>query len=977
LTFRQLISSLVFLCVLSICALSAVTENPDIVFFSINEGLPSKLIYDQIQDRKGYMWFATDNGVSRFDGKRFWNYKISDGLTDLDILRVYEDSKGRIWFIALNGSASYWYENKIYNESDVDFLAQLKLKSGIQSIAEDKDGNIWFGGIADSYAVLENNEKLTVFKAKLPSVLFSKDEFGNLILSNKGNLSVKTSNGFVAFETIDVLGNTLYSEMNMKANMPMFIGHEGFTSLDATRKKKVIIPAKVLPLELFGRVFSIDRNGCIYVQGTDGGVFFIKYDHGGFAPVQHLFPEYRINRVFTDDEGNTWMGTVNNGVMMIAGSSTNIELTRFEETDLKRDISALCKGVNSDVFVRNHTGAVGVIQDNQFKLIYQSPPPIFTTTSALVFGNKVLYWSCQEGVLTYSHDSYGKVETFLPEFNNRIDNSRYRTLLIDNNGDLYASHFGILKVDKKTGYLMPYLLELIPRERLVHPFFDSNNHLWYEFGDELIQVQNDSQLVSYKDLRLYFRGKITGIDELSDHSMLIATYGNGLHILSNGKRTHSFNVEKGLRSDLCRHIYVQNDTILVSGDKGLSILKYDQQALHMIGSITKDDGLSTNEIKCAIISQGKYFVGTELGLYTMPITFSQRKSTPPRLYLNSLLDLANNGLNELGFELMESDANVFMDFSAVTFSNAEAVSYRYRLRSKDNWSASNSSEYRFTSLGAGSYEFEIQARKANSDWSPSIIIPFKINLPWYKQLWVISSIVTLLGILIVWLVLRFYRKRNEDTRKELLRMDSISRERLRIAADVHDDLGADLSNLLLESRMEAINPNISESERWHLQRTEVAAQSALEKVDEIIWSLDPREDNLEDFQAHLNKYFDRFVLLSSIEGHFLFATSEDHVLLSSGRRRQIFLCVKEILHNIQKHAKASEVSFIVRFDRSGLIIKISDNGVGFPAELISLNNDGNGLNNIAARMSALGGFYAISNLKKGSEQKLTLPSSAL
>lgn len=110
--------------------------------YGSKDGLPSNSCYFILQDKKGYIWVASDAGVSRFDGKVFENFSIDDGLPDNQIIRLNEDRSGRIWFFSLNGQLSYFKNGVIYNESNDKLLQLLKFNGVVTSFFEDSKGHL-------------------------------------------------------------------------------------------------------------------------------------------------------------------------------------------------------------------------------------------------------------------------------------------------------------------------------------------------------------------------------------------------------------------------------------------------------------------------------------------------------------------------------------------------------------------------------------------------------------------------------------------------------------------------------------------------------------------------------------------------------------------------------------------------------------------------------------------------------------------
>src|SRR5580765_990327 len=94
--------------------------------FTSSDGLPSNTINDVLQDDEDFIWFATDHGVSRFDGHQFTNYTSEDGLGDDEVIRLGKDQEGRVWFLGFSGRASYYLHGKFYNEKNSSVAAQTK-----------------------------------------------------------------------------------------------------------------------------------------------------------------------------------------------------------------------------------------------------------------------------------------------------------------------------------------------------------------------------------------------------------------------------------------------------------------------------------------------------------------------------------------------------------------------------------------------------------------------------------------------------------------------------------------------------------------------------------------------------------------------------------------------------------------------------------------------------------------------------------
>src|SRR5215813_3708700 len=100
------------------CVAKAFSQEYSYTIYDTKDGLAGTVVYDAVQDNEGFMWFATENGLSRFDGKSFRNFTIKDGLPDNEILKLFLDSKDRLWIMPFKQAICYYYKGKIYNSGN-------------------------------------------------------------------------------------------------------------------------------------------------------------------------------------------------------------------------------------------------------------------------------------------------------------------------------------------------------------------------------------------------------------------------------------------------------------------------------------------------------------------------------------------------------------------------------------------------------------------------------------------------------------------------------------------------------------------------------------------------------------------------------------------------------------------------------------------------------------------------------------------
>jgi two-component system, NarL family, sensor histidine kinase DesK len=203
---------------------------------------------------------------------------------------------------------------------------------------------------------------------------------------------------------------------------------------------------------------------------------------------------------------------------------------------------------------------------------------------------------------------------------------------------------------------------------------------------------------------------------------------------------------------------------------------------------------------------------------------------------------------------------------------------------------------------------------------------------------------------------------NSLLQKELDAAKQLQHERERIAQDMHDDVGSNLSAIKLHAeflKMQQL-PNADLDEIINY------STSINISIKEMIWSLNAGNDYLDSFTVYVLQYAKNYFAKSNIKLSTNSIGIADEVVMNSETRRNLFLSIKEALHNIIKHSQATEASLQIDFNNPTLIITIADNGIG----ITTTNTNGNGLINMHKRMHNIGGTYSSSN-NRGTQIVLT------
>lgn len=201
---------------------------------------------------------------------------------------------------------------------------------------------------------------------------------------------------------------------------------------------------------------------------------------------------------------------------------------------------------------------------------------------------------------------------------------------------------------------------------------------------------------------------------------------------------------------------------------------------------------------------------------------------------------------------------------------------------------------------------------------------------------------------------------------------AIKKERNRISGELHDDIGADLNRITMVSQLLQKKPNKDKEMQEQLVIISETGKMVLGSIGEIIWTMNPQQDNLEGLVAHIRRFVSEYLELNRIEVGFAFPDDIPERSVSDEYRRNIFLAIKEAIYNITKYSKATRVQFSMNLEKRTAGIEIHDNGIGFSVN--DKQNWGNGLRNMNQRMKDIGGNFRISSGKEqGTLIRLNFP----
>ena len=316
-------------------------------------------------------------------------------------------------------------------------------------------------------------------------------------------------------------------------------------------------------------------------------------------------------------------------------------------------------------------------------------------------------------------------------------------------------------------------------------------------------------------------------------------------------------------------------------------------------------------------------------------------------------------------------------YTAVSLLAADRVRFRYRLDGQDEeWSEDSAQRIAFYSnLRPGRYQFHVQASNAQGIWPEEEWILDLLIQPYFWETRTFQIAVAL-TVAVVLLLLHRQRVRVLRDLQELRHKQQFDGERARIAADMHDDLGAALTQIAILGEVAKRQVSNSPQATSLLDRITQSARDVTSRMSDLVWATNPRHDSLDNLSAHLREQAARMLQDTAVHPLFCFPESLPTARLSATVRRNVLLVMKEAINNALRHARASEirVSFVADSERFNLVVE--DNGCGFDST--KRRESGNGLNNMRRRIGDLGGEYElVSKPGAGTRVSLTVPFSGI
>jgi signal transduction histidine kinase len=501
-----------------------------------------------------------------------------------------------------------------------------------------------------------------------------------------------------------------------------------------------------------------------------------------------------------------------------------------------------------------------------------------------------------------------------------------------------------------------------------------------------------------------------------DRSLWIGFAGRGLGRLKDGRFT-SFRREHGLYDDYVSQILCDGrGRLWLAGNRGISSVRIkdlDESAAGLVQQIhalvyKQKDGLlglqaSYNSWPTAFCDKdGALFFAMQSGVAILYPDAITDDPLPPKVVIDRVL--ANGevvalygaigealpGTNAASlFELGQAGAELRLPsgrrqvefrFTAPAFMMPESIRFKYQLQGLDTeWiEAGAHRSALYSQLAPGRYRFRVIACNLDGVWNEQGA-SLDVTVPpfWWETVWFrVGGPLVAVGLVGCWLVLGLRRRyRHKLERMEL--QQATEKERMRISRDLHDDLGAGLTQISLVNALIQKGAADAEKVRGASSKVNEIMSGLVRSLDEIVWAVNPRNDTFDGLVTYLGRYAEEFLKVAGLRCRLDLPLDVPAWPVTAKVRHGLFLAFKETLNNAAKHSAASVVRISVRTQVDGFELLIEDDGQGFKTEQ-GERAGRSGLANIRNRLAEIGGSCVIeSDIGKGTCVRFRMAERAL
>ncbi len=969
----------------------AAAEQLPLRIYTAADGLPSDRVSVVRFDSQGFLWLGTEDGLSRFDGYDFRNFDASDGIAPAPIRSFLETRSGIYWVGTSHGLVRFdaLRESRAgRSNARLDHLPGGGMHDGVLALLEDRAGAIWIGTEDGLFRLADEGEParfepvpFATSASNIPVNALLEDPDGTLWVGSELGLFRRAPGGAFA-RVADGRGRPVSVQcLRRDRGGVLWMGTRLEGLLGLREAGHGVVPSWTSYTVETGLA---GQHVTAVVETSDGTLWASCY--GGLSeipPDRSSIRRYTlaeglssvgVSSLAEDRDGDLWIGSDSAGLMRFArngfrafderdGLKTRRVASLFESRD--GAVCAFTRGQNTEDIVHGD-GFLACFDGRRFETKSLRVPPGTLygwgwSQFALQDENDEWWVPAVPGVFRFPGVPFSRLGDTPPRRlygpRDGLEGNAILRLYEDRRGDLWMAVSGdrgnLARWDRRADAIRMYgKADGLPDREPMAFVEDRNGGLWIGL--------RGGGLVRYADERFALADAGTGIPEGSiralalggDGSVWLASARGGIGRIEDAGRWPPrfavYGVSEGLSSANASSITLDaGGRVYVGTERGLERL---DPATGNVQRFTAEDGLPRGVIETSLRDRrGDLWFGSVEGLSRLEPRIEPRRAPPSariaRVFVNGVRQpLPENGASTVPLApARPGPTSLQVDYVAVDFAPGGRPRYQYRVDGLDaDWSPpTDQRSVVYARLPAGAFRFRVRAVGNDGSIGDSAA---SVSLRVAPPLWRRPEVAAAGALLAAAAAYALHRLR-------LARALELERVRSRVARDLHDDVGAGLSEIAILS--EVARAQGGSRELPVLSEIGDRARDLVDAMTDIVWSTDPRKDDVASLVQRIRRF-----AANALESRGIVWTLEvpedfEARRLDPERRRQIFLVVKEALANVARHSRCARAAVRILSAPDELAVEVEDDGVGLRGAAGA--DTGHGLANMRARAAAVGG----------------------
>ena len=982
-----------------LCAATSETEL-DVKVWDMDEGLPHNTVLSLSQARDGHLWVGTYNGLVRFDGIHFTN--VTPWLNDR-VFHLFEDSRRTLWVGTENSGTILLKDGQLTMPKELSFTgAERRLRSS----CEDSQGAVWL--------YYENGDIWRYAQGRFLKLRLPQNEPGGtraMVCETNGSIWIGTlanqyrigpvdgaSGGELPVaETLRIGGNGIEALVASK--------HGGFWRVANTQVQLVRdgVTHNVLNNPRWRSAttaFCEDKEGNLTVASVYEAILTVRTN--GFVSQLSTNAQFPLIALITDHEGSVWAGSDGGGLRVVKRES-------FSTLEKSRNwvVQSLAEDSEGNLWIGGSRGSgLGywsrtndVLQSMDAS---QSPEPIqcvFVDSKQRVWvssaRNASLYLFIDKQPRGF--DPAGTIQHLVQA----IHEDRAGRLWFGTAGELVLLDNGSWKrFDANDGLSSTNITALANGE---------GTDLWIGTRGGGVNRRHDGKFSAIRRADGAPSDDISSLAVDAEGVLWVAT-PMGLGRLQEGKWTR-YSKREGLVSDaLGSMINDEKGNLWIASSAGL--LHVPKKPLNEVAAgkartilcraYGKEDGLPTAQFTFG--SQPSAWLGrsntlwfsTTKGVVTLNVSRFHPNTNPPPVAIESILvdDAPRRPASGTGFAnsnskmseiiLQPTDGRMEVYYASLNLSGAERSRFRYWLEGWDkDWIEADTTRIaRYNKLPAGDYTFHVTASNEDGVWNETgasfALTVLPTPPPFWRTWWFLTFAPLALIAAIIGIVYYISTQKLQRQLAVLRQQEALQKERARIARDIHDQVGASLTQVALLGELVETDKDLPDEVELHGRQISQTARETTRALDEIVWTVNPQNDTLEGLVNYICKNAQDYLAVAGVSYRFDVPPQVPALPLPPDVRHNVFLASKEAVTNVVKHARATSAWLRMKLENDVFTVEIEDNGQGVAGLDLNAPRVRNGLKNMRKRMEDVGGtFHLGPGAEGGALVRLTVPLARL